>query len=213
MLDKTVEYIGVLMENSQPDVFPDYRLAGGFSFVTWQPGLEEDWSRLQHESGQLESLAAARKLFATEFMTRPELLPRQCYFVRDDRSGELVATTSLWPGDHFGQSLQRIHWVTVRTDYQGQGLAKALMTKGMQCFNETGYGSYTYLTSQTWSYKALNLYAHFGFTPYFGPKPVNWHKKTEDFTADTKRAWQLVRQKLGDRIEPGLLQEILQAGP
>ncbi len=212
MLDKTIPHIAVLMENNRPDIFPDCPLADGFSFVTWRPGLEDAWSLLQFASGQMESLDQARQLFAREFMARPELLPVQCYFVQNEVTGEYVATTSLWPGDHFGQSLPRIHWVTVRADHQGLGLAKALMTRAMQCHQEQNYGDYLYLTSQTWSYKALNIYARFGFTPYLGPEPPAWPKKTADFTADSRRAWRLIKQKLGARITPFLLEHLLQAG-
>lgn len=41
-------------------------------------------------------------------------------------------------------------------------------------YNECGFKSCIYLTSQTWSYKAIGIYGKFGFAPYMGEKPKNW---------------------------------------
>ncbi|MDW7659664.1 MAG: GNAT family N-acetyltransferase [Bacillota bacterium] len=195
MLDRSIPYIGVLMEKFDTDNYPVYLLPAGYSFCLYRQGLEEDWCRLQLESKQVDSLEAAQRIFADEFVIRPDLLARQCFFVSDDRTNEIVGTASLWTGSHFGEERHRLHWVTVDTRYQGKGLAKALLTRVFDCYNEQDYSGYIYLTSQTWSYKALNLYASFGFLPYFGPKPANW-KSTEDFARETETAWKLIRQKI-----------------
>ena len=52
-----------------------------------------------------------------------------------------------------------------------------------------------YLTSQTWSYKALNIYRQFGFKPYIGPQPSGWKPSTDDFEQETREAWDLIEKK------------------
>jgi GNAT superfamily N-acetyltransferase len=198
MLDKSIPYIGVLMEKFDTDNYPVFILPPGYSFCLYKPGLEADWCRLQLESRQVDSLEAAQRIFVDEFAIRPDLLATQCIFARDDRTDEIVGTASLWTGSHFGEERLRLHWVTVDTRYQGKGLAKALLTRVFDCYNEQGHKGYIYLTSQTWSYKAVNIYAQFGFRPYRGPQPANW-KNTGDFTGETETAWQLIWQKIDER--------------
>jgi predicted GNAT family N-acyltransferase len=48
--------------------------------------------------------------------------------------------------------------------YQGKKLSKPLLAKSMQVLAE--YHDSAYLTSQTTSYQAVNMYLNFGFEPY-----------------------------------------------
>ncbi len=123
------------------------------------------------------------------------------YFFIQNKEGKNIATSSIWDGNHFGKTLQRIHWVAVSREYQGLGLAKCLVSLALEkclvslaldTFNELGFKDYIYLTSQVSSYKALNIYSKFGFEPYFGEMPKNWGSSKEDFEKDTKYAWKLI---------------------
>ena len=72
------------------------------------------------------------------------------------------------------------------------------------CIRDRGYAGYVYLTSQTWSYQALSLYAGFGFRPYFGEKPENWlsvnlasqDREPWDYEAKNREAWAMIREKI-----------------
>jgi len=176
------------------DAYPKFKLPEGFSCSGYRPGFERAWAKLMFSLEQTDSLQHAEDIFRTEFLARPELLQTQCLFVLDAK-GTAVATASIWPGNHFGRELLRIHWVACAGEYQGRGLAKALMTSLLDATRILGYCDMLYLTSQTWSYKALGLYARFGFEPYQGERPANWESQSGDFARETQEAWAIIKSK------------------
>ncbi len=198
MLDKSIPFAAVLMTKHDIGVFLRFALPAGCRFCLYRAGLEQDWARLQAESGQVDSHDAAAAIFRQEFLKDRDLASRQCLFVIDENSDDVVATASLWYGDHFGERHARIHWVTVATSHQGRGLAKALLSHLLEQHREQS-SDWLYLTTQTWSYKAIGLYRRFGFIPYRGPKPVNWKGSEADYDRDTTWAWDLIEQKIADR--------------
>lgn len=193
MLDKSIPFTGLLMEKTDPERYPVYQLPDGYTFDTYHPGDELAWGQIHYDLGQTASLDEAVELFRKEFLYLPQQAARRCFFVKD-AGGQIAATASLWTGDTFGSTLQRIHWVATAPDHQGHGLAKALLTRLFQLYHELGYSRYIYLISQTWSYKALHLYMRFGFKPYMGKKPVNW--KSDNFDEENSKAWELVLEKM-----------------
>jgi hypothetical protein len=62
-----------------------------------------------------------------------------------------------------------------------------------------GYQDEIYLTSQTWSYRAINIYLSFGFQSYHGPKPINWQGAGPDFEPQSTYAWRLITEKINQR--------------
>jgi len=195
LLDKTIPHYGVLMVKPNPAEYPDYTLPGGYTLCPYRQGMVEDWAELQLMSEQFDSLEEARSYFAREFLAFPDELSAKCLFVKDS-AGSVVATASIWRGEHFGRTLQRIHWVAVHPGHQGKGLAKALLAQTLNLYNKLGYTDFVYLTTQTWSYKAINLYLQFGFEPYLGSRPTRWSGTDEQFDRDKVTAWELIRNKI-----------------
>ena len=195
MLDKSIPHIGILMTKTDTKNYPRFELPIGFAFCGYKAGYEKEWADLMFELGQTDTLKQAQEVFENEFLSKPELLQKQCLFVLD-KSGEVAACGSLWHGEHFGKQLWRIHWIATKPNYQGKGLIKALLTKLLDIYNELGFDGFVYLTSQTWSYKAINLYSKFGFMPYKGEKPQNW--KTENYDSENNKAWQIIDSKIAE---------------
>lgn len=202
-LDKSIQHIGVIMEKFDTKVYPKYELPIGYSFVNYSKGLEKDWVKLQFAVEQVDTLEEAEAIFAKEFAPNKEILNRNMIFVKSD-AGEIVATSCIWNGRMFGDDRIRIHWVAVAPEYQGLGISKAMVTKLFDIYNELGYEGYIHLTSQTWSYKALNVYIKFGFKPYFGEKPTNWKAvnltsgnfEPWDYKEKNKEAWNMIYEKI-----------------
>lgn len=195
MLDKTLPYVGVLMTKSDTHKYPQCNLPEGYTFSTYQPGYEKDWGKIHYQLGQTKTVSEAVKIFENEFLIDFDTATKQCFFVLDSQS-KVVATASLWYGDTFGKTNHRIHWVAVHPDHHGKGLAKALLTKIMTLHNQLGHKGILYLVTQTWSYKAINLYGKFGFIPFKGMKPVNWHY--DDYETKNDAAWDVILQKISE---------------
>lgn len=194
-MDKGIPYYGILMTKSDPWNYPKFQLPMGYSFRPYQDEDKAKWAELQVILGQLDSVEAAEKYFEDEFMQYPDDLSRKCIFVTDS-TGLTVGTASIWRGMIFGNELHRVHWVAVHPQHQGKGIAKALMTKGLDIYNALGFRDLVFLTSQTWSYKAINIYLDFGFTPYMGEKPENWSGTPEQFSIDNTKAWEIIMDQI-----------------
>jgi len=84
-------------------------------------------------------------------------MSKRCLFIENDH-GETIATTTAWYGDLTGNGeiLGRIHWVGVIPAYQGRKLSKPLLSATMNIL--ANHHSSAYLTSQTTSYQAINMY-------------------------------------------------------
>lgn len=225
-LDKSLPHIGVIMEKRDTAAYPRFELPKGYRFSAFEPGFEARWARLQHLVGHVDSLQEAEEVFQSGFLLgcgtdwaqpRPperrdipaeafpcyEEMRRRLLFVTD-AAGDVVGTGVLWPGRHFGIERQRLHWVAVHPDHQGRGIAKALVTRLLDLYNELGYAGYVYLTSQTWSYRALSVYGKFGFRPYLGAKPPNWlsvnlasqAREPWDYEERNREAWAMIQDKI-----------------
>ncbi len=207
-LDKSIQHIGVIMEKFDANIYPRFELPLNYSFVNYYEGLEKEWTRLQLEVEQVDALEEAEEQFSKEFLPYKEDLYKQMIFVKNDKD-EVVATSCIWNGRMFGDDRMRIHWVAVSPKYQGLGISKAMMTKLLDIYNELGNERYIHLTSQTWSYKAINIYIKFGFKPYLGEKPTNWKAvnltsgnfEPWDYKEKNEEAWDIIHKKIGEHTE------------
>jgi len=148
MLDKSIPYYGVLMIKHDTDNYPRYKLPEGFEFVGYSAGLEYEWARIEYELEQFDNMDKAVECFRREFNKPEEELNKTCFFVKAP-DGKIAGITSLWHGNAFGPDLPRVHWVAVDKDFQGLGLAKALITKLMDAYHENGFTDPIYLVTQT----------------------------------------------------------------
>lgn len=194
MLDKTVPHFDVLMQKPDTARYPRYRLPEGFRFCGYRSGYEQKWAELIYLLEQTDTLDKARDLFRRDFLSRPQLLEKQCIFVLNEAGG-VAATASLWPGGHLGAEHLRIHWVSTAPEYQGKGLVKALLTYLLDLYQKLDTDGFLYLSSSTWNYKAINIYMQFGFVPYTGEVSAAW-KGSRDYQKDFQAAWPIIYEKL-----------------
>ena len=194
MIDRSVPYIGILMIKDDTGNYPRYDLPDGYEFVMYENGFEGHWAELESSAGEFRDADKAMDHFKEEFMTEKELLRDRCIFIRS-KAGRFAATATVWPGRHFGSVKERIHWVCVHPDFQGRGLAKAILTKSLDIFNSISEDNMIYLTTQTNSYKAVNIYMQFGFRQYEGEKPAKW-KCVENWETDIDKAWKIINGKI-----------------
>ena len=225
-LDRSLPHIGVIMEKDDTRDYPKAELPPGYRFSKYKPGFEKQWADLQYEVEETDTLEEAELVFKSEFLDGKSMdwinreknhsetseieaalfytqMCERMVFIVDD--GDTVfGTGCVWGGKMFGEELPRLHGVAVSPEHQGKGIAKALVSKLLDIYNELGYSGYIYLTSQTWSYKAINIYMKFGFKPYLGEKPQSWTSvnltsgnfEPWDYKEKNIEAWDMINEKI-----------------
>jgi ribosomal protein S18 acetylase RimI-like enzyme len=95
--------------------------------------------------------------FAQVYADQAKLFYERCLFVCD-RQDRPIGTVFIWKAyDEFNT----IHWLKVLKEYEGQGLGRALLSVVMDELAADDYP--VYLHTQPGSYRAIKLYADFGF--------------------------------------------------
>jgi GNAT superfamily N-acetyltransferase len=143
----------------------------------FQPTDELNWARILTSAQEFNSIKVAHNHFVKEFGKWHDELSKRCLFIQN-KENIPVGTAMAWFNNSFqGRVYGRLHWVAICREYQGLGLGKPLVNLAMQKLAQ--YHDKAYLTTQTTSYKAINIYLDFGFKPFI--------------TADTqKRGWVLL---------------------
>ena len=179
MMDKSVANHRAIMIKYDVENYPRFDLPEGFYITGYKPGFEKQWAEIECVQQCMESVEKAEEIFRSEFMSEPQWLYDRCLFVVDGKRDRVAAVTSLWLGKLTEDEPlhARVHWVATREEYQGLGLIKAIFTHIMDLYHKLGDQGYIYLTTQSQSYVAINIYKKFGFLPYMG----QLHKSGFDF--------------------------------
>jgi len=166
MLDKSVPFAKIKMVRRAGTPILNYPLPDGFKFVLYKDRDESDWARIETSVAEFDSEFAALIGFKEEFdpNTYVEELRRRMLFIENE-SGEKIATATAWWSYIEDERHAWLHWVSVDPKYQGLGLGKALTSRVTELLLEIEGDVDFYLSTQTWSYKAINIYRQFGYEP------------------------------------------------
>jgi GNAT superfamily N-acetyltransferase len=158
----------IMMVRQDLDDIPLYPLPTPYTFRGYKPGDEVLWRELQAAADRYNEITP--QLFGREFGSDPaRLAERQLYLC--ERDGRPVGTSTAWVDEHFQDpTYGRIHWVAILPAWQGQGLAKPLLSLTCQRLKALGHQR-AYLTTESARIPALNLYLKFGFKPFITNSP------------------------------------------
>jgi len=165
MIDKSIEYKDIVMvmngETALSTAVPT--LPSGFSFRFFTD--EEDiahWARIEASVDEFDNEEQARTHFIKEFGDNLTALTQRCVFVINP-SGIPVATAMGWFGNTHSQPTNRLHWIAVCPQAQGIGLGKAVSQMAVQVCASLSPGEDVWLSTQTWSHRAVLMYNKLGF--------------------------------------------------
>jgi len=164
MLDKSVPFAKIKMVRKAGTPIPDFPLPDGYKYTFFQDGDEKDWARIETSVDEFDSEFAALLFFKEEFIPYTDELYRRCLFI-ENKDGKKVATSTAWWSFVNDERRAWLHWVSVDTAYQGLGLGKAITSKITKLLEEIEGDVDFYLSTQTWSYKAISIYKKCGYTP------------------------------------------------
>lgn len=164
MLDKSIPYAGLYMRREPGAPFLTAMIPSGFEFRCYNDGDEQSWARIEASVLEFASEFAALMYFKDYFIPNRELLYNRCLFI-EKQGGEKVATATAWWSDIGGRRLPWLYWVGVRPEYQGIGLGKAIVARATEMLTGFYKCEPIYLKTQTWSYKAVDIYRKCGYMP------------------------------------------------
>jgi len=181
MLDSTVPFYKLYMVRKAGTPVPDYPLPEGFRFALFKDGDDTDWAKLEASVEEFDSEFAALLFFKEDFTPHINELYRRCLFI-ETTDGKKVATANAWWSHVGGERRAWLQWVSVAPEYQGLGLGKAITSRVTRILLEIEGDVDFYLSTQTWSYKAINIYKQFGYEPtdekiLYGRKRKHDYKK------------------------------------
>ena len=164
MLDKSVRYSGLYMLRKAGAPLVSFPLPEGFRFSFYKDGDEISWARVETSVLEFESEFAALMHFNEKFMPHADELRSRCLFI-ENNEGEKVATSMAWWNYVDGNRRAWLHWVAALPQYQGLGLGKAIVSRVIDLIVELEGDVDVFLSTQTWSYKAIGIYIAHGFEP------------------------------------------------
>ena len=191
MLDKTLPYASIKMVRKAGTPIPDFPLPTGYKYVFYTDGAETDWARIETSVDEFDSEFAALMHFKQEFIPYADELYRRCLFIETEE-GKKIATANAWWSFVEDERRAWLHWVAVENGYQGLGLGKAIVSKVTQLLYEIEGDVDFYLSTQTWSYKAVDIYENCGFIItdekiLYSKKSKNDYKKAIKILKDIKK--------------------------
>jgi ribosomal protein S18 acetylase RimI-like enzyme len=163
LLDKTIPYAEIWMYRSHELPVIEQILPEGYYFAFYQEGDEVAWAAIETAVSEFEDEAQALDYFKQKFIPYSDELKQRMLFVTNS-SGEKMATCSAWWKElPNGNRYPLVHWLAVKPDYQGKGIAKAIMSCTLNLLQNFETTAPIYLHTQTWSHVAIGLYQKLGF--------------------------------------------------
>ena len=159
--DSRIPFVDLLMERELTEAIPSYELPEGYHFAFYQPGDRDAWIAIEQSAKELKNFEQGVEIWQQYYGKVEPLLHDRMLFIINS-AGEKVATATAYPTDEPG--LGQVHWVAVKREEQGKGLARPLIAKVLEVL--AGHGSRrAFLHTQTVTWVAVRLYQQFGFRP------------------------------------------------
>lgn len=200
--DSRLKYYHLVMRLPAEAEIPDCPLPEGYAFAAYRDGDRDTWIGIEQSAREFDCYAEGLDAWARYYADFTALLPERMLFITAP-SGEKVATATAFFDPKAPDGNGWLHWVSVRRDYQGRGLARPLIAQTLRRLRELGYGE-VFVSTQTTTWVAARLYMDFGFRP------------TEENFRESLFGWRMLKT-LTDHpalraLEPVSLAEML-AGP
>lgn len=173
-MSEQITYIPLTMVREHMEHLPSYTCPAGFRIRNFVRGDQHNWARIEALAGEFTDQNEALRDFKEEFGAVLDKMEQRC-FLLEDSDGEAIGTATAWSAELAGHERGRVHWVGIIPAYQGRKLAKPLLSAVMARLARDHTNAF--LTTQTTSYRAVNMYLDFGFVPVLASAAdeAGWH--------------------------------------
>lgn len=198
--DERIRYYELLLEKDLEQI-PRIELPQGYRFVFYKPGDRDTWIDIEESAKEFTGYEQGLISWNKYYENRQEELSVRMVFI-ENSAGEKVATATafydIYGRDQSGDGW--LHWVAVRREYQGKGLAKPLIAYVLNVMRELGY-RHAKIPTQTNTWLACKIYLDFGFMPL----PEN--------AVNSRNGWRIIKALTNHpaltEFEPATVDEIL----
>lgn len=179
--DSRIRYVDLFFERDDLDNIPEYALPEGYRFAFYQPGDRDAWIAVEKSAKEFTTFEEGVRAWENYYANVEDDLGNRMLFIENGR-GEKVATATAYynPGGDLPCELGQVHWVAVRREDQGRGLARPLIAQALRVMKQRGH-TRAMLHTQTTTWLACKLYMDFGFHPMRG--------KIDDYA----QGWRILR--------------------
>lgn len=161
--DERIKYYEIVIYNDENKPFKEYPLPLGYKFVFYQDGDRDEWIEIQQSAKQFKSYSDGLNAWNKWYGEHEKELFNRMFFIETDDGRKIATATAFYePKDTTGAGW--LHWVAVKRDYQGKGLARPLISHTLNQLRNLGYTSIKIPTS-TITWVAAKIYFDFGFKP------------------------------------------------
>lgn len=191
MLDKTIPYYNMILKRYKGTWVPDCELGEGYRYNTYTPGDESLWADIMVMVGEFDHQEDALAYFNNEYRQHQDDLKDRMLFL-ETADGQKIGTLTIWWRHTGERSDPTFEWVALNPNYQGNGLGRCLITEGMHRMLQLEGDQDFYLHTQTWSYKALNIYMGVGYV-------LSEDETFYDYTNDYHAAMAVIKDLIRDQ--------------
>lgn len=163
MLDKSIPFYTIIMKRPYAKAPAPIELPMGYKIKNYEPGDEVTWAEIQTEVLEFDNAEQALNCHKGYLSRAGELEKRQLFV--QNPTGNLIATATAWYDLNSQGKIPVVHALSCLPQYQGNGLGRAIAIKMLERFYELDVNLDVWLDTQTWSYKAVELYLSLGFIP------------------------------------------------
>jgi len=161
-MDRSLEFIEIAMLADPLPAVQAFSVPPGYRIRGFRAGDERHWASIVMGAGEFTELKEALDAFERSFGARSGELPDRMLFLESDIDRP-IGTATAWSDDFQGKHRGQVHWVAIVPEHQGKGLANPLVAATLRRISQEFDSAF--LTTQTWSWRAVNMYRRFGFEP------------------------------------------------
>lgn len=161
-----IDYYKIEMYRTTMTNIPWFSLPNDYSLRFYRPDSNDsrEWASIAKAAGEFHTIEEGENQFRKSYLTHPDnyLLSERVYFLTN-AEGKAIGTATAWFTEIGGEKRGSLEWVSIVPEYQGKKLAKPMVSVVLRKIAENFNSCHLY--SQTTSWRAINMYAQFGFLP------------------------------------------------
>ena len=162
--DNRIKYYELMLERNLNDL-PHFPLPEGYRYVFYQEGDRDRWIDIEKSAKEFTSYEQGLESWNRYYGGRENTLTNRMVFIEDTDGRKVATATAYYDVRGIDQSGDGwLHWVAVRRECQGRGLAQPLIPHVLDIMRCLGY-THAKIPTQTTTWLACKVYLDLGFRP------------------------------------------------